>query len=114
MKLFDYSSGKKGDFLSEAPRPSFTSGMPNGPRGGYLRLTRRGAPGTQWTVQSAAGRSNYKTGKDELLTPEAFGVEAICGCLGEWRAGTDAAWEWFVIGTEAWLAKALAAGWIKE
>ncbi len=114
MKVFDYTNGKKGDFLCEAPRPSFTSGTPNGPHGGFLHLARRSPPGTNWTLQSAAGRSNYRTGANELLLPEMFGVEAICGCLGEWRAGTDSAWEWFVIGTEEWLAKALSAGWLTE
>lgn len=68
--------------------------------------------GESWAWNNQAFDEN-----DELITPDQFGVEAICFCVGRFNSfgeiGTDEeewTWEWFVIGSRDWNRKACKAG----
>ena len=129
MKVFDFTNGKRGDQVGNV---HCTGG------GGWIVVKN----GVKFKVELAndrfrapvagkgfdedrAGQSwawtNQAFDKDEkLITPDQFGVEAICFCLGRFNVfgqiGTDEeewSWEWFVIGTADWNRKSCKAGILK-
>lgn len=129
MKVFDFTNGKRGDHIGNV---HCTGG------GGWVVVKN----GVKFKVELAdnkfrapvagkgfdedrAGQSwawtNQAFDKDEkLITPDQFGVEAICFCLGRFNVfgqiGTDEeewSWEWFVIGTADWNRSACKRGLLK-
>ena len=129
MKVFDFTNGKRGDQVGNV---HCTGG------GGWIVVKN----GVKFKVELAndrfrapvagkgfdedrAGQSWAWTNQafdkdDKLITPDQFGVEAICFCLGRFNVfgqiGTDEeewSWEWFVIGTADWNRKSCKAGILK-
>lgn len=47
---------------------------------------------TNWVVADAASGRGCTP-----ITPEMFGQEAICFCIGQMFCGTDASWEWVAL-----------------
>ena len=129
MKVFDFTNGKRGDqvgnvlctggggwmvvkngvkFKVELANDRFRA-----PVAGKGFDEDRAGQSWAWTNQAF-----YKD--DKLITPDQFGVEAICFCLGRFNVfgqiGTDEeewSWEWFVIGTADWNRKSCKAGILK-
>lgn len=112
MKVFDFTNGSKGKELAEIKLAGHVYGhvvVKNGQR--YrVTLADSGPAGTNWAWHSGANNG-------EEITPEQFGVEAICFCIGEmfvqWHPGHPDAvsqWEWAVLGTTEWNRKACKDG----
>lgn len=99
MKVFDFTSGKKGTQVGDVKRPTWMSGWLDS-NGDVLRLAK-----SPMTLHMEAGHS--VDGKSVSLNPAGFGCGAVCFCLGQLQDGT---WEWFVLGTKEWLAQAEANG----
>jgi len=111
MKIFDYTEGCKGSEIGERRLISWTSAREH--HGRYLQLKVNRPSTEEWEFPSEAGPGGKGAdGKEITYTPDDFGVEAICFCTGLLRCGTDEAWHWTVIGTDAWVEKAVKNGWL--
>ena len=126
MKVFDFTDGVRGDHIGNVHCTGGGGWIVD--KGGVkfkVSLTddkfRAAVPGKGFDEDRAGEQwawTNQAFDKDEeLITPEQFGVEAICFCLGRFNVfgeiGTDEeqwSWEWFVIGTRDWNRKACKAG----
>ena len=126
MKVFDFTNGVRGDHIGNV---HCTGGggwiVEKGGDKFKVALTddkfRAAVPGKGFD-EERAGESWAWTNQafdknEELITPDQFGVEAICFCLGRFNVfgeiGTDEeqwAWEWFVIGTRDCNRSACKAG----
>ena len=129
MKVFDFTNGKRGDQVGNVHCAGGGGWFVE--KGGVkfkveLANDRFRAPvagkgfdedraGQSWAWTNQAFDKN-----EELITPDQFGVEAICFCLGRFNVfgqiGTDEeewSWEWFVIGTRDWNRKSCKAGILK-
>lgn len=100
MKVFDFTTGKKGAQVGDVQRPSWFSGWLDG--NDVLRLAK-----SPMALHMGCGITDKKTGKAISLDPAAFGCEAVCFSIGQLQDGT---WEWMVVGTPEWRVKAEAAG----
>lgn len=108
MKIFDFSSGHVGQQLSVSRRPSFCASMPVRNRH-FINFVAPRQRDSEWCLHSAAGWGDE--GAEQLITPEQYGVEAVAFCIGQCTSGTDrGTWSWCVVGTDAWVDKALATG----
>ena len=104
MKVFDYTNGRKGDLLGEVKRVTYCEGHPFHD-GKFMTIGGKQVPQTEWSMHTGAGY------RDTPLTPEQFGVEAICFCTGQISSGRDSGtWIWEVVGTSAWIDKAIESG----
>lgn len=124
MKVFDFTSGVKGEELASIPIVAGTGSWfveKNGMRFKVeLAKPRKPRVGEErWGWNNSAYTYSEKTGQ-KPIRPEDFGVEAICFCMGElfyeWYAGhpeAKSAWEWIVLGTNDWNRKACKAGILK-
>lgn len=121
MKVFDFTDGRKGRLLGQAPRAAALHGflVRKGDKIYRVELTSQGKHDGEWTWHSGAeynGRDGNGrcTGEQFSITPEQFGVEAICFCTGQWRTGEDAGkWVWSVVGTTDWNRDACKRGILK-
>lgn len=121
MKVFDFTSGQRGEQLAEIKRAEWTGGNLVKKDGHTYRVTlagRHGGPEDDWAWCTSAGHTT-KDG-DVPLDPKAFGVEAICFCLGEWyhtwhkgHPEAESQWEWRVLGTKEWNRQACKSGILK-
>jgi len=129
MKVFDFTNGKRGDHIGNV---HCTGGggwvvVKNGVKF-KVELTNdkfRAPVAGKGFDEDRAGQSWAWTNQafdkdDKLITPDQFGVEAICFCLGRFNVfgqiGTDEeewSWEWFVIGTADWNRSACKRGLLK-
>ena len=107
MKVFDFTNGKRGELLGEVKRIAFTGGalVRKGNKVFRINVAKK-EKDAQWTWHETAGfRSG---GEDVHITPEQFGVSAICFCSGQFFPGNE--WHWHVLGTADWNKKAVSCG----
>ena len=120
MKVFDFTSGKKGSQLADIPRVAATGGwlVRKGEKVYKVTFTSEGKPRVkganyEWCASACYAErdeNEQRTGRDISIRPEDFGVGAICFCRGQSRDGT---WDWFVIGTDEWNRAACVRGQLK-
>jgi len=126
MKVFDFTNGVQGDQVSEIKRPDAFGGWMV-TKGDLLKsykveLTKppqarepvlNGDHGVRWAWVADASHT-AANGDMVQITPDQFGVEAICFCAGAWGNHTVgdvwAYWEWYVVGSNAWNRNACKAG----
>ena len=94
MKVFDFSNGKRGKFLTTIIRPSASGGWNINPeekgiRVGDFEFSNNGHTGPLLQY------CQYETGKIQ----EIYGVPAICFCFGKDKDR----WLWFYAADEDWL-----------
>ena len=117
MKVFDFTSGAKGSQIGTRPRTQWAGGAVVEKNGKSFLVSLAGFP-DGWTWHVCAGFGNPDIG-DVGITPEEFGVEAVCFCHGELALGLDdndkeiTEWTWQVVGTPAWNKKACQNGILK-
>ena len=124
MKIFDFSNGTKGQLLDDARRISWTSSWVSVKdekgESKYLKVRdpRQLGNGTDLSVVQAAGIRDNRTGQDIKYLPEDYGVDAILFCMGQEHTGygfqTPGDWKWFVVGTDEWVARAIANDFFVE
>ena len=124
MKVFDFTNGKQGKQVGEIKRPDAFGGwfVKKGDKSFKVELTKppqsrepvlNGEHGVRWSW--AADAAHTATNGDLVpITPDQFGVDAICFCSGAWgnfsRGDQWAYWEWFVVGSNEWNRSACKAG----
>lgn len=103
MKVFDYSDGCKGELVGNVKLAGGLHGHSTRKGDKVYRIALAGAPsGWEWH----SGADHLIRGERTKITPEQFGCEAICFCVGEWNDG----WKWVVLGTNDWNGKACQTG----
>lgn len=117
MKVFDYTDGRKGKLLANINRANSSGGWLVRKGDNIYRVELTNAP-RLWSWACSATRPIFneegKFAGEEEITPEEFGVEAICFCTGEITSPKDmAGWHWTVLGTDAWNRKSCKAGILK-
>lgn len=111
MKIFDYSKGRKGSQVGEAPYSSYKEGwlQREGLKVYRIKLS-TDTPGWEW--HSGASYNDRidgeLTGETIAILPEAYQREAICFCTGQTQH--DKVWQWTVICTDEWKEWALEQG----
>ena len=124
MKVFDFTNGKQGDQVGEIKRPDAFGGwfVKKGDKSFKVDLTKppqarepvlNGEHGVKWSWAADAAHT-AANGDMVPITPDQFGVEAICFCVGAWgnfsHGDQWAYWDWHVIGSNAWNRAACKAG----
>jgi hypothetical protein len=124
MKVFDFTNGKQGDQVGEIKRPDAFGGwfVKKGDKSFKVELTKppqsrepvlNGEHGVRWSWNADAAHT-AANGDMVPITPDQFGVEAICFCSGAWGnhsvGDVWAYWEWFVVGSNEWNRNACKAG----
>jgi len=124
MKVFDFTNGKQGDQVGEIKRPDAFGGwfVKKGDKSFKVELTKppqarepvlNGEHGVRWTWVADASHT-AANGDMVPITPDQFGVEAICFCAGAWgnfsHGDQWAYWEWHVLGSNAWNRASCKAG----
>lgn len=103
MQVFDFTNGKRGRKLGDTKRPEFMGSTYHDGKDfvsitiadcGYHRNAGWGFPSCEDPAYRDGG----------YLTPEAYGVEAICFCLGEMSMGDQTFWDWNFLATPEWMA----------
>ena len=109
MKVFNFTNGRKGEELANVKLA--------GQLGGWIQVHNGQRYKVELTRKPGGGNWMWRTFADngfDDLKPETFGVEAICFCIGELKAGQgDAEWEWTVLGTTEWNREACKSGLLK-
>lgn len=128
MKVFNFTNGTKGELLADIKIANSLSGWRVTKDGAEFKVELAnpknvasiagGKAGINWEWHKSA--TTYANGKDTPITPEDFGVDAICFCCGElfvaWHEGhpeAESVWEWAVIGTTDWNRSACKSGILK-
>lgn len=116
MKVFDFTSGKKGEFLADIPIANSLSGCLVR-KGNRIFCVKLAAPqqddDERWQWHSSGTHPNWVVGKSEpdgyaQINPADFSAGAVCFCARqETKTGI---WNWFVIGTPDWNREACRAG----
>lgn len=107
MKVFDFTNGKRGELLGEVKRIAFAGGALVRKGNKVFRIdVAKKEKGSLWTWHECAGFRS--SGEDVRITPEEFGVSAICFCSGQFVPGNE--WHWHVLGTADWNRKAVSCG----
>lgn len=124
MKVFDFTNGVQGDQVGEIKRPDAFGGwfVKTGDKSFKVELTKppqarepvlNGEHGVRWSWAADAAHT-AANGDMVPITPDQFGVEAICFCVGAWgnfsHGDQWAYWDWHVIGSNAWNRAACKAG----
>ena len=124
MKVFDFTNGKQGKQVGEIKRPDASGGfyVKKGGKSYKVELTKppqsrepvlNGEHGVRWSWTADAAHT-AANGDLVQITPDQFGVEAICFCTGAWGnhsvGDVWAYWEWHVVGSNAWNRDACKAG----
>lgn len=124
MKVFDFTNGKQGDQVGEIKRPDAFGGwfVKKGDKSFKVELTKppqarepvlNGEHGVRWSWAADAAHT-AANGDSVPITPDQFGVEAICFCVGAWgnfsHGDQWAYWEWHVLGSNEWNRSACKAG----
>ena len=124
MKVFDFTNGKQGKQVGEIALADATGGwmVKKGDKTYKVELTRppqsrepvlNGEHGVNWSWTADAAHT-AANGDLVPITPDQFGVEAICFCTGAWGnhsvGDVWAYWEWHVVGSNAWNRAACKAG----
>ena len=124
MKVFDFTNGKQGDQVGEIKRPDAFGGwfVKKGDKSFKVELTKppqarepvlNGEHGIRWAWIADAAHT-AANGDMVPITPDQFGVEAICFCNGAWgnfsHGDQWAYWDWHVVGSNAWNRDACKAG----
>ena len=124
MKVFDFTNGKQGKQVGEIARPDASGGfyVKKGGKSYKVELTKppqarepvlNGEHGVRWSWTADAAHT-AANGDLVQITPDQFGVEAICFCTGAWGnhsvGDVWAYWEWHVVGSNAWNRDACKAG----
>ena len=124
MKVFDFTNGKQGILVGEIKRPDAFGGwfVKKGDKSFKVELTKppqaqepvlNGEHGIRWAWTADAAHT-AANGDLVPITPDQFGVEAICFCTGAWGnhsvGDVWAYWEWHVVGSNAWNRSACKAG----
>lgn len=124
MKVFDFTNGVQGDQVGEIKRPDAFGGwfVNKGDKSFKVELTKppqarepvlNGEHGVKWSWAADAAHT-AANGDSVPITPDQFGVEAICFCVGAWgnfsHGDQWAYWEWHVLGSNAWNRSACKAG----
>lgn len=123
MKIFDYTNGNKGKLVGETKIAS-ALGSSLAEKNGVTYKIKMARPenvtGAEENWEWHEGASFWSNGQLVDITPEQFGVEAICFCTGEWfyqwHAGHPDAkshWQWTVLGTNDWNRAACKSGILK-
>lgn len=120
MKIFDYTNGTKGKMLGETKVVSYEGSWFVEKNGVTYKITiakPENVTNAEENWEWHEDASFYSDGQLVEITPEQFGVGAICFCKGEvfyrWHAGHPEAkshWEWTVIGTNDWNRDACKSG----
>ena len=128
MKLFDFTSGKKGREIAEIKVANSLGGWYVEKNGKSYKVELANNPAhadETWSWHSRATYYDAMTGAqyaggDVPILPEDFGVDAICFCTGEifhtWYPGhpdAESSWEWAVIGSADWNRQACKRGILK-
>lgn len=87
MKIFDFTNGRKGEELGWAKRPDFCADSLVERDGEIIKLK-----SGRYQYHNAAGTG--LPGKEKLINPSDYNVDAICFCLGSFRCGDEEIWEW--------------------
>lgn len=114
MKVFDFSSGAKGELLDVVARARAIGGwlVRKDDKVFKVELAK---PRAGWAWHSSATVPVYENEKfvrEEDLAPEQFGVGAICFSTGQDRSSQI--WNWYVIGTKEWNREACQKGILKS
>ncbi len=124
MKVFDFTNGVQGDQVGEIKRPDAFGGwfVRKGDKSYKIELTKppqarepvlNGEHGVRWAWIADAAHT-ASNGDLMPITPDQFGVDAICFCNGAWgnfsHGDQWAYWEWHVVGTNEWNRSACKAG----
>lgn len=104
MKVFNYTTGKKGELLGEIRCPSFATGYPVY-NNCYVKHNWEDRGESRWEIQESVGYVGT-SGKTVYIHPSMFGTDAICFCTGKWSDR----WTWNIVGNDEWLEKGIAAG----
>lgn len=115
MKVFDFTNGTKGKLLATVNRVNSngSSWVRKGDKVYSIELV--DAPrGWGWHDGATVPKytANGKWDGEEAITPEQFGVGAICFCWGQNRS--DQVWKWVVLGTCEWNRAAVKSGILKS
>lgn len=111
MKIFDFTDGRKGKLLDASAAYCHRTGgwlVKKGDTTYRVKLADRGKRGTDWSWHTDAGDRN-----DNPISPETYGVGAICFCTGEFAMSGSTVWQWHVIGTTDWNREACRKGILK-
>ena len=110
MKIFDFTAGKKGELLANVGYAHSLDGwlVRKGDRVFKVSLAAKPKKGSTWEWHSGA-----QTKSGTPISPEQFGVEAICFCTGAARMNAVEVWRWNVIGTADWNREACKKGILK-
>lgn len=108
MKVFDFSSGKKGKFLGESRAPTSLYPHPTIQKDGkrmVVTLKDKTVLGKEANVDLHEGASkSYKDSEfEDDYSPKKWGVEAILFCMGKFKEGTSVVWEWVVVAEPQWI-----------
>ena len=108
MKVFDFSSGKKGKFLGESWAPNSLYPHPTITKDGkrlFVNLKDRTVLGKEANVDlhEGASRTNHGDESEDDYTPARWGVPAILFCMGKFKAGAAVSWEWVVVAEPEWI-----------
>lgn len=113
MKIFNYTDGRKGKLLDNIKLAGSLRGWLRSEGDNVYRISvaAPAARDTEWSWHSGATYLAYVSDDDyeEVeITPDSYGVEAICFCMGQMGRGGD--WQWVVIGTDDWTEAAIERG----
>jgi hypothetical protein len=92
MKIFDFSTGKKGNFLAEATC---------GALGGWW-LDGKRIDGNSVKIGGYQYHKSLHSRSGKEITPESLGVEAICFCQVFENNGNKV-YNWYYVCTKKWL-----------
>lgn len=121
MQVFDFTNGQKGELLGNIKIANSKAGWLVTKNDKVYKVELANAvPGWEWHSGATYLRyENNEPVEDVQITPEMFGVEAICFCTGCWKIGTnddgtrDEQWQWTVLGTTEWNRNSCKNGILK-
>ena len=115
MKIFDFTSGKRGELLADIPLANSMSGclVRKGDRVFRVELATSQGKGQRWQWHAGASHPNWIEGKRQPdgnaeINPANYNAGAICFCTGQERK--TGIWNWSVIGTPDWNREACRSG----
>ena len=117
MQVFDFTDGVQGKKLADIRVAQGLHGWSAVSHTGKVYKVELVDAPQGWAWHSGA---DHGFGPEDEITPEQFGVEAICFCIGKmytlWRPGHPEAeyeWTWAVLGTTEWNREACKKGILK-
>jgi hypothetical protein len=115
MKVFDFTSGRKGELVGNIKRAGAMHGCLVSKNGKTFRVELANRP-AGWEWHTGATWLRYEKGEpveDMPIRPEDFGVEAICFSTGAFKIDGQEQWQWTVLGTTDWNRQACKDGILK-